>query len=112
MTDSQVLGELLEIEHAGWQSLCECAGDRFYGDVMTDDAVMVLANGAVMAYDVFSMPAMSSECERAFSSLAKITTVESSRLNGKTLWHQECLKTGKTEAQSQWQELGTVLYWT
>ncbi|WP_319430863.1 nuclear transport factor 2 family protein [Mycobacterium sp. RTGN5] len=48
MTDSQLLGELLTIEHEGWQSLCECAGDRFYGDVMTDDAVMVLANGAVM----------------------------------------------------------------
>ncbi len=48
MTDSQLLGELLEIERAGWQSLCESTGDSFYGDVMTDDAVMVLANGAVM----------------------------------------------------------------
>lgn len=48
MTDSQLLDELLQIERAGWQSLCESTGDRFYGDLMTEDAVMVLANGAVM----------------------------------------------------------------
>lgn len=48
MTDSQLLTELLAIERAGWQALCESTGDRFYGDLMTDDAVMVLANGAVM----------------------------------------------------------------
>jgi hypothetical protein len=48
MTDEQLLDELLDIERAGWQSLCESTGDRFYGDLMTDDAVMVLANGAVM----------------------------------------------------------------
>ncbi|MEH3141756.1 MAG: nuclear transport factor 2 family protein [Mycobacterium kyogaense] len=40
--------ELLALEHGGWRSLCEGTGDRFYGDVMTDDALMVLANGAVM----------------------------------------------------------------
>jgi hypothetical protein len=48
MTDQQLLNELLEIEQAGWQSLCESTGDRFYGDLMTEDAVMVLANGSVM----------------------------------------------------------------
>ncbi|GAY14970.1 nuclear transport factor 2 family protein [Mycobacterium sp. shizuoka-1] len=48
MTDQQLLDELLAIERAGWQALCESTGDRFYRDVMTDDAVMVLANGAVM----------------------------------------------------------------
>ncbi|MCV7056532.1 nuclear transport factor 2 family protein [Mycolicibacterium gilvum] len=40
--------ELLELEHAGWKSLCDGTGDTFYGDLMTDDAVMVLANGMVM----------------------------------------------------------------
>ncbi|BBX06300.1 nuclear transport factor 2 family protein [Mycolicibacterium aichiense] len=48
MTDQQLLDELLEIERAGWQSLCESSGDRFYGDLMTEDAVMVLANGSMM----------------------------------------------------------------
>jgi hypothetical protein len=48
MADPQVLDELLALEHAGWKSLCDATGDEFYGGVMTDDAVMVLANGAVM----------------------------------------------------------------
>ncbi len=45
-----------------------------------------------MAYDFLAIPAMSSECERVFSSYAKQTTPESSRLSGEMLWHQECLK--------------------
>ncbi|QEN15739.1 nuclear transport factor 2 family protein [Mycolicibacterium sp. ELW1] len=48
MTNRQLLDELLEIERAGWQALCESTGDRFYGDLMTEDAVMVLANGSVL----------------------------------------------------------------
>ncbi len=32
----------------GWDSLCDSTGDVFYGQVMTDDAVMALANGEVM----------------------------------------------------------------
>ncbi|MCI4676930.1 nuclear transport factor 2 family protein [Candidatus Mycolicibacterium alkanivorans] len=48
MTDQQLLVELLAIERAGWWALCESTGDRFYGELMTDDAVMVLANGTVM----------------------------------------------------------------
>lgn len=40
--------ELLELEKAGWDSLCENTGDEFYGNAMTDDALMVLANGMVM----------------------------------------------------------------
>ena len=35
---------------------------------------------AKMAYDFLSIPAMSSECERVFSSCAKITTAEVSNL--------------------------------
>jgi hypothetical protein len=45
-----------------------------------------------IAYDFLSIPAMSSECERVFSSCAKQTTPESSRLSGRMLWHQECVK--------------------
>ena len=48
MTNSSASEQLLALEHAGWRSLCDGTGDRFYGDVMTDDALMVLANGAVM----------------------------------------------------------------
>lgn len=48
MTDSQLTEELLELEHAGWKSLCDGTGDKFYGSVMTESAVMVLANGMVM----------------------------------------------------------------
>jgi hypothetical protein len=40
--------ELLALERAGWESLCESTGDEFYGNAMTDDALMVLANGGVM----------------------------------------------------------------
>ena len=51
MTNSELTDELLELEHAGWKSLCDGSGDTFYGGVMTDDAVMVLANGMVMDRD-------------------------------------------------------------
>lgn len=51
MDDQQLLDELLELERAGWRSLCESAGDLFYGNLMTDGALMVLANGAVMDRD-------------------------------------------------------------
>ena len=40
--------DLLDIERRGWDSLRSGTGAAFYGDVMTDDAVMVMANGAVM----------------------------------------------------------------
>ena len=42
------LDELLVLEHAGWQSLCESKGGTFYGELMTPDAVFILVNGAVM----------------------------------------------------------------
>jgi len=55
---------------------------------------------ATMAFDFLAVPAMSSECERVFSSCAKQTTPESSRLTGKLLWHQECVK--------NWQRRGAI----
>lgn len=48
MSDQQLLDDLVDLERAGWRSLCESTGDRYFGDLMTDDALMVLANGAVM----------------------------------------------------------------
>ncbi len=39
---------LLELERRGWDSLCAGTGAEFYGEIMTSDALMVLANGAVM----------------------------------------------------------------
>jgi hypothetical protein len=55
---------------------------------------------AQMAFDFLAIPAMSSECERVFSSCAKQTTPESSQLSGELLWHQECLK--------NWQNRGAI----
>lgn len=43
-----VIDELLLLERRGWESLCEGTGAEFYGSLMTDDALMVLASGAVM----------------------------------------------------------------
>jgi len=42
------MDEMIELEHAGWTSLCDGTGGSFYGDLMTNDGLMVLANGAVM----------------------------------------------------------------
>lgn len=39
------LNELLELEHRGWQSLCESTGADFYGQLMLEDGVMILAHG-------------------------------------------------------------------
>ncbi len=39
---------LLDLESRGWDSLCNSTGGDYYGGLMTDDAVMVLANGMVM----------------------------------------------------------------
>jgi hypothetical protein len=46
--DDRVRQQLLDLEHRGWASLCDGTGDRVYGELMTDDGVMVLANGMVM----------------------------------------------------------------
>jgi len=45
------MDELIELERAGWASLCDGTGDAFYGRMMTGDGVMVLANGTVMTRD-------------------------------------------------------------
>jgi hypothetical protein len=45
------MDELIELEQAGWTSLCDGTGADFYGARMTDDGVMVLANGSVMTRD-------------------------------------------------------------
>jgi Domain of unknown function (DUF4440) len=42
---------LLELERAGWDSLCNASGSEFYGQAMLADALMVLANGMVMDRD-------------------------------------------------------------
>ena len=46
-----LLDELLDLERAGWQSLCDSTGSDHYGNLMTDSGRMVLANGAVMSRD-------------------------------------------------------------
>ncbi|WP_340558859.1 nuclear transport factor 2 family protein [Streptomyces sp. GSL17-111] len=43
------IAELLELEHRGWQSLCDSTGGDFYGRLMTEDGVMVLAHGHVLS---------------------------------------------------------------
>lgn len=42
------LQELLDLEHEGWQSLCDGTGSDYYGRLMTDDALMILSNGQVL----------------------------------------------------------------
>jgi hypothetical protein len=54
-----------------------------------------------MVYDFLSIPAISSEYKRVFSSYMKLTISESSRLSGKSLWHYECLK--------NWQRRGAII---
>lgn len=42
------LPELFALERRGWDSLCQSRGGQFYGELMTQDAVMVLVNGMVL----------------------------------------------------------------
>lgn len=46
--DDGLLQELEAVERAGWDALCNGEGATFYADLMTDDAVMVLAHGQAM----------------------------------------------------------------
>lgn len=45
------IDELLTLEQRGWDSLCDGTGGRFYGELMTDDGLMVLAHGFALARD-------------------------------------------------------------
>src|SRR4051812_49930346 len=45
MTDDELTRTLLDLEHRGWESLRDGSGADFYGALMTEDGVMVLANG-------------------------------------------------------------------
>ena len=49
--NDELLHELLELEHQGWQSLCDGTGADFYGRIMTDDAAMILAHGFIFDRD-------------------------------------------------------------
>lgn len=48
MAGPDQMTELLELERAGWDSLCNGTGGEFYGTLMTEDAVMILANGMAL----------------------------------------------------------------
>lgn len=45
MTKNTVRHVLLELERAGWDSLCNQTGSEYYGELMLPNALMVLANG-------------------------------------------------------------------
>jgi hypothetical protein len=49
--DNEVPRDLLALERRGWDALCDGTAAAFYGEVMTGDVAMVLANGAVMDRD-------------------------------------------------------------
>jgi hypothetical protein len=55
---------------------------------------------SAMAFDFLSIPAMSSECERVFSSCGEMITPKNSKLSGKLLWHGQCL--------NNWQRRGAI----
>jgi Domain of unknown function (DUF4440) len=46
--NSLTLDQLLECEHAGWESLCESRGGAFYQQLMLPEGLMVLVNGMVL----------------------------------------------------------------
>jgi hypothetical protein len=48
MSDDDRRAVLLDLERRGWAALCDGTAADFYGDVMTEDGLMVLANGAVL----------------------------------------------------------------
>lgn len=43
-----LLEELVELETRGWDALTTTEGGAFYADAMSEDGVMVLANGAAL----------------------------------------------------------------
>jgi hypothetical protein len=57
---------LLDLERAGWDSLCNASGSEFYGGIMLADALMVLANGMVMDRDTVLASLSKSPSWRAY----------------------------------------------
>jgi hypothetical protein len=51
IVDRGLLDELVAVEETGWRALCAGRGDEFYGRLMTDDGLMVLAGGQIMSRD-------------------------------------------------------------
>lgn len=47
---------------------------------------------AVMAYDLFAMPAMSSECERAFSSAKRLISEQRYNLKSDIIEADQCIR--------------------
>ncbi|MCG7422562.1 nuclear transport factor 2 family protein [Micrococcus sp. ACRRV] len=45
------MNHLRDLERAGWDALCRSEGADFYGNLMPDDGVMILVNGAVLDRD-------------------------------------------------------------
>src|SRR4029078_11374956 len=48
MTKNTVRHVLLELERAGWDSLCNQTGSEYYGELMLPNALLVLAHGIAM----------------------------------------------------------------
>ncbi|GAB3084315.1 nuclear transport factor 2 family protein [Corynebacterium aquatimens] len=48
------LDTLLALEHRGWDSLTNGTGGTFYGELMTEDAVMILVNGMILDRDTIA----------------------------------------------------------
>ncbi|MEO7018169.1 MAG: nuclear transport factor 2 family protein [Leifsonia sp.] len=49
MSRERDLEMLLALEREGWDTLCVGTGAAFYGALLTEDAVMVIAGGAALA---------------------------------------------------------------
>ena len=45
------IDELLHLERRGWDALCEGTGSQFYGELMTEHGLMVLAHGFALDWD-------------------------------------------------------------
>ena len=50
-----------------------------------------------LAFDLLSVPAMSTECERAFSKAGGVVTEERNRIRAQTVQSGECLKSWSTQ---------------
>ena len=48
MDNDDTKSVILDLERRGWDSLCDSTGAEYYGDLMTEDGLMVLADGSVM----------------------------------------------------------------